>query len=67
MRITFDRAKRDGTFIDRGLAFEDAAIVFAGHTLDAVDDRFDYGEERMISVGQLGWPHGDRGMDSTRR
>ena len=53
MRVTFDRAKRDATFGQRGLAFEDAAIVFDGSTLDMVGDRFDYGEERVISVGRL--------------
>ncbi|PMS37522.1 BrnT family toxin [Trinickia symbiotica] len=54
MRITFDRAKRDATFQDRGLAFEDTATVFEGNTLDMVDDRFDYGEERIVTVGRLG-------------
>lgn len=53
MRITFDRAKRDGTFDDRGLAFEDAAIVFEGDTLDMIDDRFDYGEQRFVTAGRL--------------
>jgi uncharacterized DUF497 family protein len=53
MRITFDVAKRDATFNERGLAFEDAATVFQGKTLDMVDDRFDYGEERIVGVGRL--------------
>ncbi|HTH76712.1 MAG TPA: BrnT family toxin [Trinickia sp.] len=53
MRITFDRAKRDTTCDARGLAFEDDEAVFQGCTLDMVHDRFDYGEERMISVGRL--------------
>lgn len=53
MRITFDRAKRDGTFDDRGLAFEDAAIVFEGDTLDTIDERFDYGEQRFVTAGHL--------------
>jgi hypothetical protein len=53
IRLTFDRAKRDVTFNDRGLAFEDATTVFQRLTLDMVDDRFDYGEERTITVGRL--------------
>ncbi|HEY8565556.1 MAG TPA: BrnT family toxin [Beijerinckiaceae bacterium] len=53
MRITFDRAKRDRTFADRGLAFEDAAEVLAGETLEWPDDRRDYGEERIVTVGHL--------------
>jgi len=27
--------------------------VFLGDTLDMVDDRFDYGEQRIITVGRL--------------
>lgn len=53
MVITFDPAKRHATFNDRGLAFEDAAIIFEGQTLDMIDDRFDYAEERIITVGHL--------------
>jgi uncharacterized DUF497 family protein len=49
MKITFDPAKRRQTFDTRDLAFEDAALVFEGQTLDMVDDRFDYGEERIIT------------------
>jgi len=36
---TFDPAKRDKTLAERGLAFEDAALVFAGVTLDVQDTR----------------------------
>ena len=53
MKITFDPAKRNLAFDERGLAFEDAAIVFEGQTLDMVDDRFDYPEKRIITVGHL--------------
>ena len=53
IKITFDPAKRGQTFDERGLAFEDAALVFEGRTLDRVDDRFDYHEERIITVGHL--------------
>jgi uncharacterized DUF497 family protein len=53
MAITFDQAKRDKTFEDRGLAFEDAALVMAGTTLEVEDTRKDYGERRMICYGYL--------------
>ena len=53
MRITFDSAKRDKTFEDRGLAFEDAALVFAGVTLEVEDTRENYGETRVICYGWL--------------
>jgi uncharacterized DUF497 family protein len=53
MELTFDPVKRNFTFDERGLAFEDAALVFEGQTLDMADDRFDYKEARIITVGYL--------------
>lgn len=53
MAITFDPAKRDETFKDRGLDFADAELVFAGVTLEVEDTRKDYGEARMICFGHL--------------
>jgi hypothetical protein len=54
MRITFDSAKRDNTLAERGLDFADAALVFAGVTLEVEDTRRDYGEPRIICYGLLG-------------
>jgi uncharacterized protein len=53
MRVTYDPEKRDRTLEDRGLDFEDAAIVFAGVTLEVEDTRKDYGEVRIICYGLL--------------
>lgn len=53
MEITFDPAKRDATFAERGLDFADAAIVFEGVTLEVEDVRKDYGEKRVICYGHL--------------
>lgn len=53
MKITFDPAKRDWTLRERGLDFADAAKVFSGLTLDHPDERYDYGEMRIITAGQL--------------
>jgi uncharacterized DUF497 family protein len=53
MKISFDPAKRDWTLLERELDFEDAAIVFGSPTLDVVDNRFDYGELRISSMGYL--------------
>jgi uncharacterized DUF497 family protein len=53
MEITYDPEKRAKTLAERGLDFEDAVQVFAGQTIDYVDDRKDYGEVRWISVGLL--------------
>ncbi|MCU0729035.1 MAG: BrnT family toxin [Sphingopyxis sp.] len=53
MRLTYDPAKRDETLANRGLDFDDAAKVFAGRHFDRIDDRFDYGEERIVTIGLL--------------
>lgn len=51
--ITFDPAKRDATFDERGLAFEDAEIVFQGPIFTVEDVRVDYGEPRYQTIGFL--------------
>jgi len=51
--LTFDPAKREKTLSERGLAFADAAEVFAGVTLEIDDTRKDYGEIRVICHGML--------------
>ena len=53
MRVTYDPEKRERTFRERGLDFDDAGIVFAGVTLEVEDTRKDYGEERIICFGWL--------------
>ncbi len=53
MKITFDPAKRDRTLAERGLDFEEAAEVFAGRCLEQADDRFDYPEARIVTIGYL--------------
>jgi uncharacterized DUF497 family protein len=53
VKITFDPRKRDAALSERGLNFEDAALVFAGVTLELEDTRRDYGQTRMICFGKL--------------
>jgi uncharacterized protein len=53
MRVTFDPAKRVRTLADRGLDFEDAAIVFEGITVEIEDVRRIYRERRIICYGLL--------------
>jgi uncharacterized protein len=53
MEITFDPTKRDATLGARGMDFRDAEQVFAGHHINVLDDRFDYGEQRFQAVGYL--------------
>jgi uncharacterized protein len=67
VEIEFDQAKRDQTFADRGLAFEDAAAVFAGPHFTVPDDRRDYGEPRFLTFGQLRGRTVNPGVDSAAR
>ena len=53
MRITFDPVKRARTLTDRGLDFDDAALVFEGTTVEIEDTRRKYGERRIICYGRL--------------
>ena len=53
MQITFNPAKRDKTLAERGLDFADAAVVFAGVTVEVEDTRKDYGEQRIVCFGLL--------------
>jgi uncharacterized DUF497 family protein len=54
VRLTYDPAKRERTISERGLDFDDAAIVFGGVTVEVPDTRKDYGEPRVICYGLLG-------------
>jgi hypothetical protein len=54
MEVSYDPEKRARTLTERGLDFDDAVQVFAGPTIDFIDDRRDYGEVRWLSFGLLG-------------
>jgi uncharacterized DUF497 family protein len=45
--------KRQANLAKHGLDFADAAKVFAGPMVLFEDNRFDFGEQRMIGVGLL--------------
>jgi uncharacterized DUF497 family protein len=53
VKITFDPGKRDRTLRERGLDFADAGQLFAAEHFTAPDERFDYGEPRLISAGYI--------------
>ncbi len=53
MKISFDPVKCDLALRHRGLDFARAGEVFEGRTATIVDDRFDYGETRLITAGRL--------------
>jgi uncharacterized DUF497 family protein len=53
MRFEWDEAKRRSNLKRHGFDFEDGEKIFAGETVSDLDDRFDYGERRFITLGLL--------------
>ena len=49
----WDEDKSERNLARHGLSFEDAEKVFSGPCVTFVDDRFDYGETRLITLGAL--------------
>lgn len=53
MDIEYPPAKRDETLAERGVDMARAAEIFGSTTLTVEDDREDYGETRLITIGFL--------------
>jgi hypothetical protein len=53
MRYEWDEAKRQSNIQKHGIDFRGIERVFAGETVTILDDRFDYGESRFVTVGVL--------------
>ncbi len=53
MKYEWDEAKNRKNLAKHGLSFEDAEQVFSGPCVTFEDDRFAYGEERLITLGWL--------------
>ncbi|MGI9304850.1 MAG: BrnT family toxin [Gammaproteobacteria bacterium] len=51
MRYTWDESKAARNLRVHKVAFEDAVKIFEGPTLERLDNRFDYPEERWYAVG----------------
>lgn len=52
MDFEWDEAKDEWTRRVRGFGFDTAALIFDGPVQTVIDDRRDYGEERLIALGQ---------------
>jgi uncharacterized DUF497 family protein len=53
MKFEWDETKNDLNIAKHGISFEQAKKIFHGFTIDTVDHRFEYGEERVISLGMI--------------
>jgi uncharacterized protein len=53
MPFSWDEAQRQANLRTHGLDFANASAVFEGTTFTFEDDRFNYGEQRFITLGLL--------------
>ena len=53
MRYERDEAKNRSNLVKHGLDFSDAEQVLSGPCVTFADDRFNYGEKRLTSLGLL--------------
>ncbi len=53
MEFDWDPGKHDKTRRERGFGFDYVVSVFAGRTIEAIDHRRDYGEERIRAIGEI--------------
>ncbi|MGC9396041.1 MAG: BrnT family toxin [Anaerolineae bacterium] len=53
MRFEWDEQKRGNNIRKHSIDFRDAIAIFAGDTVTMEDTRFDYGEQRFVSLGLL--------------
>ena len=53
MRFEWDDKKRRANLAKHGIDFADLAPLFSGSTITLLDDRYDYGEFRFITLGVL--------------
>ena len=54
MEFEFHAAKSAKNEVERGFGFAFAARIFLGRTVQATDDRRDYGEVRIRAIGKVG-------------
>ena len=54
MEFEWDKSKNRQNKQKHGISFKEAQEIFNGIVFTAIDDRFDYGEIREISIGVIG-------------
>ncbi|XZN91478.1 MAG: BrnT family toxin [Microcoleus sp.] len=53
MQFEWDENKNAQNLKKHGISFEEAQEIFDGIVFNAIDERFDYGEIREISIGVI--------------
>lgn len=49
----WDIAKNTSNFLKHGISFEEAILIFENKTITCKDTRYEYGEDRFISIGTI--------------
>lgn len=52
LSFEWDEAKNQSNQNKHGICFDEAVIALKGFTVDQIDNRFDYNETRVISIGK---------------
>jgi len=52
-RFEWDKHKNLANIAKHDLSFETAKCIFDDPILSVIDNRFDYGEERIVSIGRV--------------
>jgi uncharacterized DUF497 family protein len=53
VQFSWDPEKSAWTRGERGFGFDYTVRIFAGPTIEAIDGRRDYGEERIRAIGEI--------------
>ena len=53
MAIEFDPAKAARNIAMRGISLAGAEVLLSGFTVQRIDDRRDYGEVRLVAIGEI--------------
>ena len=53
MRFAWNERKSEANLRERGFDFAFASLIFDGATVEVEDRRRDYGEKRMVAIGQV--------------
>ncbi len=54
MQFEWDDSKNERNIATHGIDFGDVEAMFGYLLLTSLDERFDYGEDRWVSIGMLG-------------
>ena len=54
LEFEWDPAKRQANIRNHGIDFRDVRKVFYGPLVEELDEREDYGEERVVALGMVG-------------